>query len=162
MTEHHSLQACRLLGTGGESCSTSGLSFPLQLCPLWGISAAASVSAAFGEVSCHGNRAHRTPVLIMGPMFKQRYVGLLGLTAKRSFKIICKYPLQEDFFFLCLKKGGKMHLCLGTSLTTKSDALSCTLALSLRTSWSLEGFCCHVWDNSLNISRGYMGLFHSL
>lgn len=55
-----------------------------------------------------------------------------------------------------------MHLCLGTSLTTKSDALSCTLALSLRTSWSLEGFCCHVWDNSLNISRGYMGLFHSL
>lgn len=55
-------------------------------------------------------------MLIMGPMFKQRYVGLLGLTAKRSFKIICKYPLQEDFFFYVSKKGARCISVLAPAL----------------------------------------------
>ena len=45
---------------------------------------------------------------VMGPAFTQRYLGLLGLNAQASFKIICKYPLWDEFLYL--KRADKLHL----------------------------------------------------
>jgi len=44
----------------------------------------------------------------MGPVFKQRRLGLLGSNAQKSFKIICKYPLWDELLYL--KKGDKLRL----------------------------------------------------
>lgn len=62
---------------------------------------------------------------VMGPAFKQRHLSLLGLNAKTSFMIICKYLLCDEFF--CLKKRRQAaRLLPGSRLVSKPGAFRYT------------------------------------
>lgn len=96
---------------------------------------------------------------VTGPTFKQGRLGLFRLNAQASFKIICKYPLWSEFSISeeetsCISPSRHLARLRVRCLQVRRSPVNADPAVPRRPPMP------HVWDNSVNLSRGCTGLFH--